>query len=401
MRIAGGASGAQIRSCHSCWAIGTTARLVHDAPAAVASSLVRFRIPAIVHCSCCVYRAAVPLTTCVIQHPLMCFAGRRCCDARHSVWRHAPRATRHHQGARSAPRERAARLIASASSAGHSVAALVLRVTPCKCAARRSRGATGGPFVHGWRVIHRGGRGRLLDGQPGTGKAARRLSNACIFAHTRTRCRLRSRSRVQHSVGASAITTFPSIYRWLAQFYVEPAAAGAADAEGAPPRIAVPPLAPLRLLDTAAPTAAVAGAAKLKKAGGKGDKAGTPSPAPAAAVGTGAEAAPAAAAAPEAEAPAARPAKVKAPKAAAPAAAAPPAPAAVEDPITACDFRVGLIVKAWVHPSADRLYCEVRRLTATRPTTPTLLRRGVQSSTRLAQHNALPRPERDPCRRST
>ena len=50
---------------------------------------------------------------------------------------------------------------------------------------------------------------------------------------------------------------------------------------------------------------------------------------------------------------------VAAPTNAAP--AAKPAAAAADaeaDGIAVCDFRVGVITKAWVHPTADRLYCE-------------------------------------------
>lgn len=125
------------------------------------------------------------------------------------------------------------------------------------------------------------------------------------------------------AIAAPERSKYPAILRWLDQIlHEQPSLATVA---GAPAAIELPARAPLQLALGAAgaeggqsKSQAKKDAKAAAKASKKGDAA------------EGAAAAPAPA----------------------------PAPPAEVDPITECDFRVGLIVEAWKHPSADKLYCE-------------------------------------------
>jgi hypothetical protein len=158
------------------------------------------------------------------------------------------------------------------------------------------------------------------------------------------------------------------VARWLRQLLAErPALVAASGAAKAP---FVPPPAPVKWASTAAaavavvaPAAAAPAAAAAVAAAPTAAPAAAPvaAPAPAAATAAADAAAPDAAAADKLAKKAAEKEAKKAAAAAAAAAAPPPAAAPEDaDPLSVCDVRVGVITKAWVHPTADKLYCEVR-----------------------------------------
>lgn len=136
-----------------------------------------------------------------------------------------------------------------------------------------------------------------------------------------------------------AIARHRPIARWLRTVLAEPGYAGIPAAAGAVPF--VPPAAPVKFASTAAAPA------PAKPAASPVAVASAPAPAAAAAApAVPAGEAPAAAAAPAGEA---KKEGKKKEKKEPSAPAAPPAPAPEEaDPLSVCDFRVGIITKAWV-----------------------------------------------------